>query len=89
MDLGGSLLIDKNKAEERVDKALARIQEVTKGRQYVVGTKIKYRGKYGVVTDLNKTPQDVAASTVDLRLADGTTVEEVNVSSVLLEFFRA
>lgn len=80
---------DDNKIEERIDKALARIQEVTRGRQYVVGTKVKYRGKFGIVTELNKTPQDVAASTVHLRLDDGTTVEEVNVSSVLLEFFRA
>jgi len=80
---------DIDKVEEKLDKALARIQETTQGRQFVVGTKEKYRGKFGVVSTLNKTPQDAIASTVDVRLDDGTTVEEVKVTSNLLEFFRA
>ncbi len=78
-----------DRTQKKLDKALARIQEKTQGRQYVVGTKVKYRGKYGVVAKLNKTPQDAAASSVNLRLDDGTTVEEVKVTSVLLEFYRA
>jgi uncharacterized UPF0146 family protein len=75
--------------EEKLDRALARLQEVGQGRQFNVGTKVMYRGRFGVVTDLNQGSEDAAGSTVDIRLDDGTVVDSVKVDSALLQYHRA
>jgi hypothetical protein len=72
----------------RMERASERLQAVAQGRIYVVGTKILYQGKFGVVTDLNKGSEDPTGSTVDIRLEDGKTVENVKVTSTQLELFR-
>lgn len=69
--------------------ALERLKAVAQGRVYNVGTKITYKGKFGVVTDLNQGSEDPLGSTVDIRLEDGTQVENVSVTTVALELFRA
>lgn len=74
---------------EKISSALTRLKEISGGRIYRVGTKVKYKGKLGVVTELNKSPKDPAGSTVDLKLEDGTTTKEVDVDSPNLELFRA
>jgi len=74
--------------DARLERASERLQAVAQGRVYVVGTKILYQGKFGVVTDLNQGSVDPTASTVDIRLDDGKTVENVKVSSAALELFR-
>ncbi len=73
----------------RLGGALGRLKAVSQGRVYNVGTKITYKGKFGVVTDLNQGSEDPAGSTVDIRLADGTQVENVSVTTVALELFKA
>ncbi len=45
-------------------------------------------GKFGVVTNLKQGAEDPLASTVDVRLADGTVVDAVSVQSTTLELFR-
>lgn len=74
---------------ERLNHALGRLQETGQGRVYNVGTKVMYQGKFGVVTDLNQGSEDPSGSTIDLRLEDGTVVENVKVSSASLELFRS
>lgn len=73
---------------ERLEKASDRLQAVAQGRVYNVGTKVLFRGKFGVVTDLNQGSEDPAGSTVDIRLEDGTVHEGVSVTSTGLELFR-
>jgi len=73
---------------ERLEKASERLQAIAQGRVYSVGTKVLYRGKFGVVTDLNQGAEDPQASTVDLRMEDGTVHEKVSVTSSALELFR-
>jgi hypothetical protein len=73
---------------KRVDDALGRLQEVAQGRVYVVGTKVMYQGKFGVVVLLNQGSTDPTASTVDIRLEDGTVVDGVPVAAASLELFR-
>lgn len=73
---------------ERLEQASERLQAVAQGRVYVVGTKVMYQGKFGVVTDLNNGSVDPLGSTIDIRLADGVTVENVKVSSASLQLFR-
>ena len=73
---------------ERMDNALGRLHEVAQGRVYTVGTKVNYQGKFGVVIVLNQGSQDPTASTVDLRLEDGTVVNGVSVAAANLELFR-
>jgi hypothetical protein len=73
---------------ERLEQASERLQAVAQGRVYVVGTKVMYQGQFGVVTDLNKGSTDPLGSTIDIRLADGKTVENVKVSSATLQLFR-
>jgi hypothetical protein len=77
-----------DEAIETLDNALEKLKTVGQGRTYTVGTKVIYRGQFGVVTALNKGSADPAGSTVDLRLDDGTTVENVKVASTILKFFR-
>ena len=79
---------DTNEVENRVDEALGRLQAVAQGRVYIVGTKVKLDGKFGVVTNLKQGSEDPLASTVDVRLADGTVVDAVSVLSTTLELFR-
>jgi len=74
---------------ENLNNALDRLKAVGQGRVFNVGTKVLYQGKFGVITDLNQGSEDPAGSTVDLRLDDGKTVENVKVDSASLEFFRA
>ena len=84
-----------NEAEEldrvlnKMGGALERLKAIAQGRVYNVGTKILYKGKYGVVTDLNQGSEDPTGSTVDIRLEDGTQVDNVSVTTVALELFRA
>lgn len=73
---------------EKLEKASERLQAVAQGRVFTAGTKVKFRGKFGVITHLNQGSEDPTASTVDLRLADGTTHENVSVTSTSLELFR-
>lgn len=73
---------------ERLENASERLKAVAQGRVYNVGTKVLFRGKYGVVTDLNQGSEDPAGSTVDLRMEDGTVHENVSVTSTSLELFR-
>lgn len=73
---------------ERLEKASERLQAVAQGRVYNVGTKITYKGRFGVVTDLNQGSEDPTGSTVDIRLDDGTTHEKISVTSAALELFR-
>jgi hypothetical protein len=72
----------------RMERASERLQAVAQGRVYVVGTKILYQGKFGVVTELNKGSQDPTGSTIDIRMEDGKTFENVKVTSASLELFR-
>ena len=72
----------------RMDAALGRLQDVAQGRVYVVGTKITFDGKFGVVTNLHQGAEDPTASTVNIRLEDGTTVDDVSVTSVALQLLR-
>jgi len=74
---------------ETLSNALDKLKAVATGRVFNVGTKVTYRGKFGIVTDLNQGAEDPAGSTLDLRLEDGTVVENIKVSSAALEFFRA
>ena len=75
--------------DQKISSALSRLQELSGGRVYRVGTKVMYKGKLGVVTELNKTPEDLSGSTVDLKLEDGTTLANVDVDSSSLTLFRA
>jgi len=78
------------KAIERLDGALENLKkEDAQGRVYVVGTLITYKGKYGVITDLNATAKDPAGSTVDLRLDSGKVFEKVSVTSSELQLLRS
>jgi len=72
----------------RMERASERLQAIAQGRVYVVGTKVLYRGQFGVVTDLNNGSEDPAGSTIDLRMADGKTFAKVKVTSAALELFR-
>lgn len=73
---------------EGLDNALERLQSVGQGRVFVVGTKITYRGRFGVVSELNKTPKDPMGSTVNLRMDDGAVVENIKVTSAALKLLR-
>ncbi len=73
---------------ERLENASERLKAVAQGRVYNVGTKVLFRGKFGVVTDLNQGSEDPAGSTVDIRMEDGTTHDSVSVTSTSLELFR-
>lgn len=72
----------------RMDVALGRLHDVAQGRVYITGTKVTFQGKFGVVTHLNQGAEDPTASTVDIRLEDGTTFEDISVTSVALQLFR-
>ena len=86
-------MVDETKKVDEViktlDDALDKLKTVAQGRVYNVGTKVTFRGKFGIITDLNQGSEDPAGSTVDLRLDDGTQVDNVKVSSAALEFFRS
>lgn len=73
---------------DRMDTALGRLHDVAQGRVYITGTKITFQGKFGVVTHLNQGSQDPTASTIDIRLEDGTMLEDISVTSVALQLFR-
>jgi hypothetical protein len=73
---------------DRMGTALGRLQDVAQGRVYQVGTKITFEEKFGVVTNLHQGSEDPTASTVDIRLEDGTQVEAVSVTSVALQLLR-
>jgi hypothetical protein len=80
-------LAELDRALEHLDEALRRLKD--SARQYIVGTKIKYEGKFGVVTQLNQGSADPAGGTVDIRLDDGTVVAKVSVTTKALEFYHA
>ena len=77
-----------NAVIDRMDVALGRLQDVAQGRVYVVGTKVTFQEKFGVITHLNEGSEDPTGSTVDLRLEDGTTVDAVSVTSIALQLLR-
>jgi hypothetical protein len=77
-----------NDTIKRIDDALGRLKDVAQGRVYVVGTKVTYEGKFGVVTKLNQGSEDPTGSTVDIRLEDGTQIDKVSVASIALQLFR-
>lgn len=72
----------------RLEQASDRLKAVAQGRVFNVGTKITYRGKFGIVTDLNQGSEDPSGSTIDIRLEDGTVHEGISVTSAALELFR-
>ncbi len=72
----------------KVNAALGRLQAVAQGRVYIVGTKVTLDDKFGVVTYLNQGAEDPLASTVTVRLQDGTVIEDVSVTSVALQLLR-
>lgn len=78
-----------DKIINRLEVAQQRLQEVAQGRIYDVGTKVLYNEKFGVVTKLIRGAEDPTASTLDLRLEDGTVIEGVKVSSPSLQRFRS
>ena len=82
-------MVDKNlnDLDERLNAALDQLKSVA--RQYYVGTKIKFDGKFGVVTGLSQGSADPDGRTVDIRLEDGSIVEGVSVTTKALEFYRA
>lgn len=73
---------------QKITAALNRLKEVSQGRVYNVGTKVMYKGKLGIVTDLNKDAKDPKGSTVDIRLEDGKVINKVSVDSSSLSFLR-
>lgn len=77
-----------DRIQERMDAVLGRLQDVAQGRVYIVGTKITFEGKFGVVTNLIQGAEDPTASTVSVRLDDGTTVDDISVTSVALQLLR-
>ena len=77
-----------DRIQKRMDGALGRLQDVAQGRVFIVGTKITFEDKFGVVTNLNQGAEDPTASTVSIRLDDGTTVDDVSVTSVALQLLR-
>ena len=80
---------DYNNLNDKLEKALEKLKEFSQGRAFDVGTKVIYKGKFGVVTDLNKNSTDVEGSTIDLKMEDGTAVSAVSISSPSLQRFRA
>ena len=76
------------KATEIINAAIPQGEEVAQGRVDVVGTKVTYQGKFGVVVLLNQGSEDPTASTVNIRLEDGTVIDGVSVASTGLELFR-
>ena len=74
---------------EKLDKASARLKEVGQGRAFDVGVLVLYNDKLAIVTDLNKDATDPAGSTIDIRFDDGTTKENVSVTSTSLQRYRA
>ena len=77
-----------DRIQQRMDDALGRLQDVAQGRVYTVGTKITFEDKFGVVTLLNQGSEDPTGSTVNIRLEDGTTVDDVSVTSIALQLLR-
>ena len=78
-----------DKVLNRLAAAENKLKEFAQGRVYDVGTKILYNEKFGVVTKLVRGAEDPTASTLDVRLEDGTVVEGVKVSSPSLQRFRS
>jgi len=74
---------------ERLDKARARLHEVGQGRAFDVGVLVLYNDQLAIVTDLNKDSTDPTGSTIDIRFDDGTTKENVSVTSENLQRYRA
>ncbi len=73
---------------DRMNAVLGRLKEVAQGRVYVVGTKVTFNDKFGVVTHLNQGSEDPLATTVDIRLEDGTRADDVSVTSLALQLLR-
>lgn len=73
---------------DNFDNILNKFKSIGQGRVFIVGTKITYKNKFGIITDLNKGSQDPIGSTIDLRLDDGTMFTNIKVSSPSLELFR-
>jgi hypothetical protein len=77
-----------NTVLDRMDVALGRLHDVAQGRVYQVGTKVTFKEKFGVVTNLHQGSEDPTGSTVDIRLEDGTIVDAVSVTSIALQLLR-
>lgn len=77
------------KIKEIIDRIDAAQQALGGGREFVVGTKVLYGEKLGVITYLRKGSEDPAGSTVDLRLEDGTILEGVKVNAPNLQRYRS
>lgn len=75
---------------ERLKKATERLKSVAQGRPFDVGTLVLYKGRLGIVTDLNKEADtDVEGSTIDIRMDDGEVFEKVKVTSENLQRYRS
>ena len=79
---------DKKKVDQAIEKLDQALKAVAQGRVFRVGTKVLFNGKYGVITNVHEGAEDPLASTVDMRLEDGTVVERTSVSAKGLQFFR-
>ncbi len=73
---------------DRMDNALGRLHDTAQGRVYVVGTKVLLEGKFGIINYLHQGATDPLASKVNVRLEDGTVIEDISVTSVALELFK-
>lgn len=82
-------MADIDKVIARLRDAEDRLKEVAQGRVYYVGTKVLYNERLGVVTRLHQGAEDPTASTVDIRMDDGSMFEDVKVSSANLSKFRS
>jgi hypothetical protein len=82
-------MTDINQVITRLKVAEDRLKEIAQGRVYYVGTKVVYNERFGVVTHLHQGEEDPTASTVDLRMEDGSIYLGVKVSSDNLSKFRS
>lgn len=81
-------MTDIDKVIDRLKEVEDRLKEIAQGRIYSVGTQVIYNERLGVVIHLHQGAEDPTASTVDIRLEDGTVFEAVNVASSNLRKFR-
>lgn len=79
---------DLDRIQKRLDSALERLQEIAQGRVYTTGTKVIFRGKFGVITNLLRGSVDPTGSMVTVRLDDGTVIENVSVTSSSLQLYK-
>ena len=73
----------------KVEQLRRQWKAASRGRGFYVGNMVRLDGALGVIVQVNQGAKDPTASTVDVRLNDGTVVEGVKVSSKNLMLYRA